>query len=81
LIFRLTLALNMHGLKMPVLANTVFGQYFFFSQHFEKRHCSLLRFLYDTQFLTISYFKLLFLYSRTMLSDKQSEHSFSPTTV
>jgi len=25
LIFRLTLALSMHGLKMPVLANTLFG--------------------------------------------------------
>jgi len=39
---------------MPVLANTLFGTEFSFSQHFEQRNCSLPRFLYDTQFLTIS---------------------------
>jgi len=33
---------------MPVLANTRFGPQFYFSQHFEQRNCSLLRFLYDT---------------------------------
>jgi len=40
---------------MPILANALFGQQFSFSQHFEKRNCSLLRFLYDTQFLTVSF--------------------------
>jgi len=30
LIFRLALALNKHGLKMPVLANTLFGPQFSF---------------------------------------------------
>jgi len=55
LIFLLALALNKHGLKMPVLANTLFGPHFTISQHFEQRNCSLPRFLYDTQFLTISF--------------------------
>jgi len=32
-IFRLALALNKHGLKMPVLANTLFGPQFSISQH------------------------------------------------
>jgi len=53
--FRLALALNEHGLKMPVLANTLFYPQFSFSQHFEKCDCSLPRFLYDTQFLTMFY--------------------------
>jgi len=44
LIFRFAFALNKHGLKMPVLANTLFGPQFSFSQHFEQRNCSLLRF-------------------------------------
>ena len=44
LIFRFALALSKHGLKMPVLANTLFGPQFFFSQHFEQCICSLLRF-------------------------------------
>jgi len=34
LIFRLALALNKHGPKMPVLANTLFGPQFSISQHF-----------------------------------------------
>jgi len=46
--FRLALAFNEHGLKMPVLANTFFGQQLYFSKLFEQRNCSLLRFLYDT---------------------------------
>jgi len=53
--FRLALALSDHGLKMPVVANTLFGPQFSFSLHFEQRNCSLPRFLYDTQFLTISF--------------------------
>jgi len=44
LIFRLAPALSKHELKMPVLANTLFGPQFSFSQHFEQRNCSLLRF-------------------------------------
>jgi len=55
LIFRLALALNEHGLKMPVLANTLFGPQFSFIQHFEQHNCCLALFLYDTQFLTISF--------------------------
>jgi len=35
LIFRLALTLNKHGLKMPVLANTLFGPQFSISQHFD----------------------------------------------
>jgi len=35
LIFRLALALNKHGLEMPVLANTLFGPQFSFSQNFD----------------------------------------------
>jgi len=34
-IFRLSLALSKHWLKMPVLANTLFGPEFSFSQHFD----------------------------------------------
>jgi len=37
LIFRLALALNEHGLKMPILANTLFGRQISLSQHFEQR--------------------------------------------
>jgi len=33
LIVRIALALNKHGLEMPVLANTLFGPQFSFSQH------------------------------------------------
>jgi len=51
-IFRLALALNKHGLKMPILANTLFGPQIYFSQHLEQRNCSLPRFLYDAKFLT-----------------------------
>jgi len=40
---------------MLVLANTLFGPQFSFSQHFEQRNCSLPRFMYDTQLLTISF--------------------------
>jgi len=48
LTFRLALTFNEHGLKMPVLANTLFGPQIYFSKHFEQRNCSILRFLYDT---------------------------------
>jgi len=41
LIFRLALTLNEHVLKIPVLANTLFGPLFSISQHFEQRNCSL----------------------------------------
>jgi len=44
LIFRLALALNEQGLKMPILANTLFGPQIYFSQHCEQRNCSLPRF-------------------------------------
>jgi len=37
IIFRLALALNEHGLKMPILANTRFGRKISLSQHFEQR--------------------------------------------
>jgi len=57
LIFRLALALNEHGLKMPILANTLFGLQISFSQHFEQRNCILPRFWYDAKFLT-SYVQL-----------------------
>jgi len=53
--FRLALAPNEHELILTILATTLFGPQFSFSQHFEQRNCSLLRFLYDTQFLTISF--------------------------
>ena len=48
LIFRFALAFSKHRLKMPVLALTLFGPQFSFSQQFEQRKCSLLRFLYGT---------------------------------
>jgi len=44
LIFRLAFALNKKGLKMLVLANTLFGAQLSFNQHFEQRNCSLPRF-------------------------------------
>jgi len=80
-IFRFALALNKHGLKMPVMANTLFGPHFSFSQHFEQRKRSLLRFFVWHTVLDDLSLDCMFLYNRTMLSDKQSEHSFSPTIV
>jgi len=53
LIFRLALALNEHGLKMPILANTLFGPQISLSQHFEQRNCNVPRFLYDAKFFTM----------------------------
>jgi len=44
LIFRLPLALNEHGLKMPILANKLFGRQISLSQHFEQRNCNVPRF-------------------------------------
>jgi len=35
--------------------SALFGPQFSFVQHFEQRNCSLPRFLYDTQFLTIPF--------------------------
>jgi len=52
LIFRFALALNEHGLKMPNLANTLFGPQLSFGQHFQQRNCSLPRLLHDAKFLT-----------------------------
>jgi len=53
-IFHLALALNEHGLKIPVLANILFGPQFSISQHCEQRNCSLPHFC-STQFLAISF--------------------------
>jgi len=53
LIFRLALALNEHGLKMPILANTLFDRQISLSQHFEQRNCNVPRFSYDAKFLTM----------------------------
>jgi len=44
LILCFSLALNEHGLKMTILANTLFGPQISFSQYFEQRNCSLSRF-------------------------------------
>jgi len=44
LIFRFALAFSKHRLKCRVLSHTLFGPQFSFSQHFEQRNCSLLRF-------------------------------------
>jgi len=43
-LYNLICSLSKHGLKMPVLANTLFRPQFSFSQHFEQCSCSLLRF-------------------------------------
>jgi len=80
LIFRPALALNEHGLKIPVLANTLFGPQFSISQHFEQRNCSLPQFCTTHSFWRSLSSSCMFLYSRTMLSDKQSEHSLRPAT-
>jgi len=83
--FRLALALSKHGLKMPFLANTLFGPHFSFSQQFDFLSNVTVAYLVFVGYMTHSSWLSLsngcmFLYSRTMLSDKQSEHSFSPTT-
>jgi len=83
LIFRLALALNKHGLKMPVLANMLFGPQFSTSQHFDflsnVTAACLVFCVTHTSWRSFSN-GYMFLYSRTILSDKQSEHSFCPTT-
>jgi len=71
LIFRLALALNKHGLKIQVLTNTPFGQQLSFSQYFEQCNCSLPRFLYDTQFLMIS-FKWLHVFMQWYNAQRQT---------
>jgi len=78
--FRLALALNEHGLKMMVLATTLFGPQFSISQHFEQCNCSLPRFCTTHSFWRFLSNGCILLYSKTMLSDKQSEVSFSLTT-
>ena len=81
LIFLLALALNEHGLKMPVLATTLFGSQYSFIQYFEQRICSLPRFcMTHSSWWSLSNGCAL-LDSRAMLSDKQSEHIFSPTPI
>jgi len=83
LIFRLAVALIGHGLKMPILATSLFGPQFFVSQHFDFLSNVIATCLVFC--MTHSYWRSLsngcmFLCS-TMLSDKQSEHSFSPATL
>jgi len=78
---RLALALNKHGLKMPVLATTLFGPQFSVSQHFD--FLSNVTAAYLVFCMTHSSWRSLsngcmFLCSRPMLSDKQAEHSFRP---
>jgi len=80
LIFRLVLTLNKHGLKILVLVNTLSGPQFSISQHFDV----LSNVTADLGFcVTHSLWRsvsngCMFLYSsRTILSDKQSEHSFN----
>jgi len=82
LIFRLVFVLNKHGMKMPVLPNTHFGPQFSISQHsfwlFEQRNLPRF-FVWHT--VLDGHFQMLHVFVQwTMLSDKQSEHSFSPTT-
>jgi len=77
-IFGLAFALNEHGLKIPILTTPRFGPQFSFSQHFEQRNCSLPHFfVWHTVLDDLFQMLACFLYSRTMFSDKQSEHSFS----
>jgi len=68
---------------MPVLANTLFGPQFSISQHFD--FLSNVTAAYLVFCMTQSYWQYLsngcvFISSRTMLIDKQSQHSFSSTT-
>jgi len=81
--FWLALALSKHWLKMPVLASTLFGPQFSFSQHFDVSNNVTVAYLvcctWHSSWRSLSNC-CMFLYSRKMLSDKQSEHSFSPTT-
>jgi len=77
LIFRFALPLSKHGLKMPVLANTLFCPQYSVSHHFEQRNCSLLRFFVWHTVLDDLFQMVACFYAHR---DKQSEHSFSPTT-
>jgi len=79
-IFCLALALNEHGLKISVLATTRFRTQFSFCRQFEQRNSSLPRFCMTHGLWWSVSNGCIFLYSRTMLSDKQSEHSFRPAT-
>jgi len=64
----------------PGLGQHTFGPQFPISQHFEQHNCSLPHFCTTHSFWRSLSNGCMFLYTRTMLSDKQSEHSFSPTT-
>jgi len=76
LIFRVALAFSEHGLKMPVLANTLFGPQFHFNQNFEQRICRSPRFLCDTVLDNLFHMVACF-YTEEQCSAKQSEHSFA----
>jgi len=81
LIFRLALAPSEIGLKMPVLATTLFGPQFSFSQHFEQRNCTFPRFcMIHSSWRSLSN-DGMFLCSRTMLSDKHFGHSYNTTAL
>jgi len=69
LIFRLALALNKHGLEMPVLANTLFGPQFSFSQNFDfLNNVAAVYLVFCTTHSSWRSFSngCLFLHSRTM---------------
>jgi len=73
LIFRFALVLTKHGLKKPVLTNTLFCSQFSFRQHFEQPNCSLLRFFCMTHISGRSLSNsCMLLCSRTMFSDKHN---------
>ena len=75
LIFHLALALNKHRLKMPVLANTLFGPQFTISQHFDFFSTATAAYLVicttHNSWRSLSN-SCMFICNRTMLSDKQS---------
>ena len=80
-IFRLALSPspNEHGLKMPVLPLHFSAQSFSFINLWSNVTAAYLIFC-DTQCWRSLSNDCMFLYSRTMFSDEQSEHSFSSTT-
>jgi len=84
LIFRHAFAFNKHaGLKMPVLTNAPFGPRFSISQHYDflcnVTAACLIFCVTHSSWRSFSN-GCMFLYSRKTLSNKQSEHSLSPTT-
>jgi len=82
LIFRLAIAFCKHGLKMPVFANTLFGPQCSIRQHFEflsnVTGACLVFCIIHSSWRSHSN-GCMFVCSRKMLSDKQSDYSFSPT--